>query len=106
MIDCNYLRSKYLYQLTGSEFLDLQKCDECEQNTLKLSVPAPTEERYVYGIPGIAKLFNCSKSTASRIKKSGKIDAAIMQNGGGRIIVVDAELALKLFREKKKGGRR
>ncbi|MDR2037428.1 MAG: DUF3853 family protein, partial [Bacteroidales bacterium] len=35
------------------------------------------EKRYVYGIGGIARLFNCSLPTANRIKKSGKINAAI-----------------------------
>lgn len=57
--------------------------------------PTPTNKRLVYGIAGIAQIFNCSMSTANRIKKSGRIDKAIKQ--AGRIIVVDAELALQLF---------
>ncbi|MBO7432249.1 MAG: DUF3853 family protein [Salinivirgaceae bacterium] len=60
--------------------------------------------KYVYGIPGIAKLFKCSMSTANRIKQSGAIDQAIKQIG--KIIIVDAELALQLInnqsRRKKK----
>ncbi|MCF0203348.1 MAG: DUF3853 family protein [Bacteroidaceae bacterium] len=51
-------------------------------------------KKYVYGIDGIAWLFGCSKPTANRIKKSGKIDAAITQIG--RKIVVDAEKAIEL----------
>ena len=51
------------------------------------------------GILGIANLFDCSRSTANRLKKSKKIDAAITQIG--RKIIVDAELALKLIDESK-----
>lgn len=58
---------------------------------------------YVYGIAGIARLFNCSIPTAARIKKSGKIDAAIKQIG--RKIIVDADLALELA-GRKTGGRK
>lgn len=56
------------------------------------------ERKLVYGLTGIAELFNCSTSTAHRIKKSGKINKAISQVG--RKIVVDADLALKLYSEK------
>ena len=52
-------------------------------------------KRLVYGISGIAQLFNCSMTTANRIKASGRIDDAITQHG--RIIVVDADKALVLF---------
>lgn len=61
------------------------------------------EKKYVYGIRGIAELFNCSIPTANRIKKSGKIDVAITQIG--RKIIVDAGLALELA-GKKQGGRK
>lgn len=57
---------------------------------------APEQERrLVYGIAGIAQIFNCSMTTANRIKASGRIDDAITQHG--RIIVVDANKALQLF---------
>lgn len=55
-------------------------------------------KRYAYGIAGIAQIFNCSLTTANRIKKSGVIDDAIHQSG--RIIVTDIELALQLFNNK------
>lgn len=54
------------------------------------------ERRLVYGIAGIAQIFNCSMTTANRIKQSGKIDKAITQYG--RKIVVDADLALELIK--------
>lgn len=56
-------------------------------------------KRLVYGIAGIAQLFNCSMTTANRIKASGRIDDAITQHG--RIIVVDADKALLLFNNSK-----
>lgn len=54
-------------------------------------------KRLVYGIAGIAQLFNCSMTTANRIKASGKIDKAISQTG--RMIAVDADLALRLMQK-------
>ena len=50
-------------------------------------------KRLVYGISGIAQLFNCSMTA------SGRIDDAITQHG--RIIVVDADKALLLFNNSK-----
>ena len=58
------------------------------------------EKKLVHGLEGIARLFGCSRTTASAIKKSGVIDDAITQVG--RTIVVDADLALRLVRDKKK----
>lgn len=57
------------------------------------------KKNLVYGIGGIAQLFNCSKTTANRIKASGIIDKAISQTG--RIISVDADLALELMKKYK-----
>lgn len=90
------LKQKPLWQLTGEEFLILQQDAGSKQNDISFN--EVSEERYVYGIAGIARLFNCSVPTASRIKKSGRIDKAITQIG--RKIVIDTELALELAREK------
>lgn len=86
------LKQKPLWQMTGEEFLFLQN------NSLQIS-KQPFEipdkpKKVVYGMLGIAKLFNCSITTANRIKKSKKIEKAITQIG--RKIIVDAELALEL----------
>lgn len=56
----------------------------------------------VYGLAGLSQLLGCSQSTAARIKKSGVLDPAIRQTG--KIIVVDADLALDLMKIKR--GRR
>ena len=61
------------------------------------NVPAPVvekERKYVYGIDGIAEIFQCSRPTAQRIKNSGRINKAISQVG--RKITVDVEKALEL----------
>lgn len=52
------------------------------------------KKRYVYGLKGLAQLFGCSKTTASRIKTSGRIDKAIKQVGA--LLIIDADLALDL----------
>lgn len=85
--------NKPLWQLTVGEFLEL-----INQTQVTTTDNAPTEKRYVYGLAGIAQLFNCSMTTANRVKASGKIDKAISQCG--RMITVDADLALELMKKK------
>lgn len=53
----------------------------------------------VYGIHGIEKLFNVSHKTAQHYKDTF-LKPAVMQNG--RKIVVDADMAMKLFKEHQK----
>ena len=98
------LLSMPVWQMTGEEFMYL--CEHASNHTEAQTQPQTVtdpERRYVYGMPGIARLFGCSIPTANRIKKSGKIDKAIIQIG--RKIIVDAELALELA-GRKTGGRR
>ena len=90
--------------MTGEEFMFLSKTASQNDEAATNDKSQPTaEKKYVYGIDGIAEIFGCSRPTASRIKKSGRINAAIRQIG--RKIVVDAEMALELF-GRKNGGRR
>ncbi|WP_074434194.1 DUF3853 family protein [Bacteroides neonati] len=95
------LKKKLLIQSTLGDFVELMKkefgfTNETSDNGEEVK-PAPlSKKRYVYGITGITELFGCSTATAQRIKSSGAIDAAISQNG--KIIVVDADLALDLLR--------
>ena len=69
-----------------------------KQDPAEIKEEPEKAKRLVYGIAGIAQLFNCSMTTANRIKASGRIDKAISQHG--RIIVVDADKALVLFNNK------
>lgn len=90
---------------TPIALLTVSQFKELVLNQLPNTVVETVKEqrKYVYGIAGIARLFNCSIPTANRIKASGKIDKAIKQIG--RKIIVDAELALELAGHKN-GGRR
>jgi len=54
------------------------------------------EVTYVYGLRGIQHLLGCSHTQAQRYK-DGILRPAVMQNG--RKIMVDSEMALKLFAE-------
>ena len=90
------MENKYIINMEQDEFFERLK--ECFAEAL--FAPEPNEgvkakKHYVYGLQGICDLFGCSTSTASRIKKSGVIDAAISQVGN--TIVVDADLALELL---------
>lgn len=91
-----------LWQLSTGEFLQLLKdCLNEKSPKNNKTVATKVEEPWVYGIDGIAKIFNCSRGTAMNIKKSGIINPAIKQVG--RKIVVDVQQALELAG--KKGGR-
>lgn len=86
------LYDKPIFQMTGGELLELFGA-LAESKTVK--EPAP--KRYVYGLAGIAEIFNCSITKAQEIKNSGKINAAIYQTG--KKIVVDADKALELLQK-------
>lgn len=57
------------------------------------------EKKYVYGLQGLADLLHCTKRHASKIKSSGILNEAIRQRR--RTIVIDSELALELFGNRK-----
>lgn len=90
--------SKPLFQCTLGD-LHAMLADLLMNQQLESS-PEKSPKHYVYGIAGLAKLFQCSQVTAQRIKSSGEIDDAISQIGG--VIVVDAEYALDLLRVSRK----
>ena len=77
-----------IIDLTVGELMELLETIK----TTPQEAPKTPEKRMVYGI---AQIFNCSMTTANRIKASGRIDRAIKQHG--RMIVVDADLALELY---------
>ena len=78
------------------EYLGLTS-DLIKKIQAKKEIPVPEPpKRYVHGVAGIKSLFNCSYPTAHKLKET-IIKPAVKQQG--RVIVVDAELALKLFAE-------
>ena len=62
-----------------------------EQEGKKMS-----KEHLVYGLKGLADFLHQSVTTAWRLKKSGKYDAAISQRG--RCIITDTDKLLELMR--------
>jgi hypothetical protein len=94
------MEQQFLINMSQDEFFE--KLKECFAEAL--FAPEPNEcvkvkKHYVYGLQGLCNLFGCSTATASRIKKSGVIDAAISQVGN--TIIVDADLALDLLKVRK-----
>lgn len=87
--------NKPLWQLTVGEFLELLE----QRQPIVLKDAETPKKRLEYGISGIARIFNCSMTTANRIKANGKIDRAISQCG--RMIVIDVDLALELMKQSK-----
>jgi hypothetical protein len=90
-----------LWQLTGRQLLDIisygtKEKISIEDPIVKVIDTTKDGKRYVYGLSGIADLFGCSKTSANRIKQSGKIDAALYQYGNK--IIVDADKALSLIK--------
>ncbi|MDR3046542.1 MAG: DUF3853 family protein, partial [Bacteroidales bacterium] len=66
-----------IWQLTIGEFLELQ---ESARQPKQEVVSAP-DEKFVYGIPGIAKLLVCSKTMVHEYRRQGWIEPAIKQIG-------------------------
>ena len=58
--------------------------------------PPSDTKRYVHGVVGIKQLFSCSYPTAHKLKET-ILKPAVKQQG--RVIVVDVDLAMKLFAE-------
>ena len=73
-------------------------CNLTVEEFLEISKKLSSENKYEYGLKGLAKILGCSVSKASEIKSSGILDEAIIQNGN--IIIIDKEKALQLFAKK------
>lgn len=89
---------KRIIDLTLGELMDA--IDERIEAAAQKPEKPKTAKRYVYGLKGLAILLGRSKTTAARLKASGRIDAAITQVGA--LLIIDADLALKLAAGNKK----
>lgn len=97
----NTLLQMPLWQMTGAQYKTLN--ETIMLNMMQYLQQAPPQKRYVYGIGGLAELIGKSKATAQRLKSSGIIDEAVIQNGN--TIMIDADLAIKLIHDSmQKGG--
>lgn len=69
------------------------------QNTVRSPVAHPSAQ-YIYGLEGIRKEFGVGHNTAQRLKDT-VLRNAVLQAGPGCKVIVDLELARKLYREHK-----
>ena len=90
-----------LINMTQDEFFDrLKECFAEALFTPTTDEGVKIKKHYVYGLQGLCDLLGCSRATATRIKRSGVIDAALSQVG--KIIIIDADLAIDLLNTRKK----
>lgn len=94
----NYSENTPLAALTIGEFKSLLEGCLDKVASAASSGQVKTSGNYVYGLRGIQQLFGVSHRTAQEYK-DGIIKDAVMQNG--RKIVVDADLALGLFNQRR-----
>ena len=99
------LREKPLFQATLGDLIEVFEGFANEGKDGRANTNPSNKKRYVRGMKELAEVLHCSVPTAQRIKSSGVLDAAISQSG--KVIVVDADLALDLLRvSNKKWGRK
>ena len=70
-------------------------CNLTVEEFLEVSKNFTSDNKYEYGLKGLAKILGCSISKASKIKSSGILDEAIIQKGN--IIIIDKKKAIELF---------
>lgn len=78
------------WKTTTSSMYTTPSFDEVGQNEKK------REPKLVYGLEGLADFLHQSVTSAWRLKKTGKYNAAISQHG--RCIITDTEKLLELMR--------
>lgn len=84
-----------IWQLTIGEFVEILDSRKIESQERPIEGKA-FNEKYVYGLSGLARILGCSKNHAGKLKSKGVFDEAIIQNG--RKIIIDSEKALELFK--------
>ena len=99
-MDIEVTRETPICQLTVGQLSDYlgKQAIPLTRSSADNSAPSARTPRYVYGLKGIMDLFHVSNVTAQRYKR-GIIREAVYQQG--RVIAVDADKAMQLFREKK-----
>lgn len=72
-----------------------QVLDERDAEQRKMAQQRAGLPAMVYGLDGIMQLYRCSKSTAARILRSGRIDAAVTRVSARKFAInVDKALSL------------
>ncbi len=86
-----------IWQLTVGELISILDI-KIEEKINESSIDG-TKKEYVYGIPGLARILGCGRTTAQKIKSSGKINDAIVQEG--RNIIIDKQKVFEILRAEK-----
>jgi len=92
-----YDNNTRIIDLTLGELLDAVEARVRQTLGDTTQQPAASEKKFVYGLKGLARILGCSKTTASRLKASGKFDEAITQIGA--LIVIDADKVLEIAKK-------
>lgn len=92
------MKDKYNISITTlsvGELIDIVK--EAVTSGTQKEIIYKEEKKYAYGLRGLAYILGCSRTHAVKVKNSGILDEAIVQNG--RKIIIDVDLAIKLFKK-------
>lgn len=92
-----------IQELLNKRAIDVTVNELATAIVAKLSTNQPHHEKkkMLSGIPGIMEIAQCSRSKASKLRKSGVLDAAITSIGRG--FLIDENMALELLKNRKKG---
>jgi len=85
-----------IIDLTLGELLDAVEA-RVKATTSSKAEADQSDKHFVYGLKGLARLLGCSKTTAARLKASGKYDEAITQIGA--LLIIDADEVLRIAKE-------
>lgn len=89
-------RETRIIDLTLGELLDI--VEERVKAVTSETKQRDTRKNYVYGLKGLSNLLGCSKTTAARLKASGKYDSAITQIGA--LLIIDADEVMRIAKDK------
>lgn len=97
MCNIEELKKKPIFQMTGEEFIELQRYASSIQHVPDANDKDPLvedETEYVYGLSGICRLFNVGTTTAQRYKDTF-LRPAVQQRG--KKLIINKKMALSLF---------
>lgn len=96
--DSNDLRP--VWTLTTEEFRRLLRQELGVENAPDIQLDDTQKSKYIYGLNGIKKEFGVGHNTAQRLKDTILRDA-VLQAGPGCKVIVDLEMARRLYRDYK-----
>lgn len=89
-----------VWSLTTEEFRKVLREELGDGHAINAPVSDVTASKYIYGLNGIRKEFGVGHNTAQRLKDTVLRDA-VLQAGPGCKVIVDLEMARRLYRDYK-----